>query len=338
MTEPQRYRVTLDDLDRWKPPARHGETDSYYGQQVLLSGPWHWLVTWYFWLGGVSGASYLVAVMAGWFGGDGAREIRRAGHLVSLAAIMPTPALLVVDLGRRARFHHMLRVFKPLSPMNMGAWALTVFGISSGLGAWFELAEMNLLPSPLANAGRRLPKDAVAAVGTVAGIYFSGYTGTLLAATAIPLWAGTPILGGLFMASAAATGSAAIDGTLALAGRDAPALRAPTLAALATEVALSEAYKRRLGRQAARPLRQGSTARWFRVYRGLGLALPIGLALLPSRDTRGARLAGAIGVLAGGFCLRAAILQGGHESARDPATVLAPDSAMKQVGQVGIVG
>lgn len=326
MTGSRQYRVTMDDLDRWQPPSRDGAALSYYGQQVLLSGPWHWLVTWYFWLGGISGASYLVAVLARWFGGDRARDIRRAGHLVSLAAIAPTPVLLVLDLGRRARFHHMLRVFKPLSPMNLGAWALTVFGLSSGLGAWHELAEMNVLPSPLADLGRRLPETLVDAAGTAAGIYFSGYTGTLLAATAIPLWARTPILGGLSMASAAATGSAAIDGTLALAGRGAPGLRAPTLAALVGEAALSEAYIRHLGPEVARPLRQGRNAVWFKAYRVLGLALPLLLAVAPGRDSRRSRVAGATAVLAGGFCLRAAIVQGGHLSAQDPAAVLGPDS------------
>jgi acetylornithine/succinyldiaminopimelate/putrescine aminotransferase len=40
--------------------------------------------------------------------------------------------LLVMDLGRSARFYNMLRIFKPRSPMSMGSWCLTVFG---GLGA-----------------------------------------------------------------------------------------------------------------------------------------------------------------------------------------------------------
>jgi formate-dependent nitrite reductase membrane component NrfD len=321
VTDAPRYRVTLDDLDRWTPPVRDHEAAGYYGQQVLLSGPWHWLVTWYFWLGGISGASYVVAVLARWFGGSRAKDVARAGHLVSILAIAPAPALLVLDLGRKARFHHMLRVFKPRSPMNLGAWALTLFGFTSGLSAWHELADLELLPGPLGAAGRRVPADAVAAVGATAGIYFSGYTGTLLATTAIPLWARTPMLGGLFMASAAATGSAAIDGALALAGRGATGLRVPAAATLAGEVALSEAYVRALG-PAGRPLREGRAARWFRAYRVVGLAVPIALAAAPGRDSRWSRAAAAAAVLAGGFCLRAAVVQGGHQSAADPGLVL----------------
>ena len=327
MTQAPRYKVTLDDPGRWKPPVRGGDVDGYYGQPVLLSGPWHWLVTWYFWLGGISGVSYVVAALARWFGGPRARDVARAGHLLSLAAIAPAPALLVLDLGRKARFHHMLRVFKPLSPMNMGAWALTVFGFMSGLSAWRELADMDVLPGPLAAAGRHLPADAVSVVGVSAGAYFSGYTGTLLSATAIPLWSRTPMLGGLFMASAAATGSAAVDGTLALAGRDAPGLLGPTVAALVGEAAISEAYLRALGPTAGKPLKDGPAARWFRAYRALGLAVPLALMVLPGRGSRWSRLAAAGAALAGGFCLRAAVVQGGHESARDPAAVLGADGA-----------
>ena len=322
MTQERSYKVSLGDLDRWKPPVRGDAATGYYGQPVLLAGPWHWLVTWYFWLGGISGTSYIVAVMARWFGGSRARDITRAGHLVSIVAIAPAPVLLVLDLGRKRRFHHMLRVFKPLSPMNMGAWALTVFGFMSGLSAWHELAELDVLPGRLGAAGRRLPANAVAAVGAGAGVYFSGYTGTLLAATAIPLWARTPALGGLFMASAAATGGAAVDGALALAGREAAGLRGPATAALLGEVALSEAYTRALGPDVARPLTRGRAARWFKAYRLLGLAVPITLAVAPGRASRTSRVASAAAVLAGGLCLRAAIIQGGGESAADPAAVL----------------
>ena len=46
---------------------------------------------------------------------------------LSLAA-SASPDLLILDLGRPERFVNMLRIFKPRSPMSMGAWALTLFG------------------------------------------------------------------------------------------------------------------------------------------------------------------------------------------------------------------
>ncbi|MEA2683429.1 MAG: hypothetical protein QOK05_1757 [Chloroflexota bacterium] len=319
--KPVRYGVTLEEPARWKVPARD-DGPGYYGQQVLLSGPWHWLVTWYFYLGGISGASFILAVLARWFGGTSGRDVARAGHLVSIVTIAPAPALLILDLGRRGRFHHMLRVFKPLSPMNLGAWALSLFGVASGLAAWNVLAEDRRLPGVVGTAGRHLPARALGALATPVAIYFSGYTGTLLAATAIPLWARTPTLGALFMSSAAATGTAAVEGCLAVAGRDAPQLQAPRLAALGAEAALSEAYVRGLGPDVAKPLRSGRTRNWYRAYQLVGLAAPLALGVVPGRRSRGARLAAAAATLVGGFCLRAAIVQGGHESAEDPRATL----------------
>ena len=59
-------------------------------------------------------------------------------------------------------------------------------------------------------------------------------------------------------------------------------------------------------------------------YAGAGLALPLALSLLPRtvRHRRGVRLAGAAATLAGGLCLRAAVVRGGEASALDPEAVL----------------
>ena len=45
----------------------------------------------------------------------------------------------ISDLGRPERFHHMLRVFKVTSPMNVGAWILLVNGGASNTAAVLEL-------------------------------------------------------------------------------------------------------------------------------------------------------------------------------------------------------
>ena len=43
--------------------------------------------------------------------------------------------LLIADLGRPERFHYMLRVVKPSSPMSVGTWILTAYGPGSGVAA-----------------------------------------------------------------------------------------------------------------------------------------------------------------------------------------------------------
>jgi formate-dependent nitrite reductase membrane component NrfD len=298
----------------------------YAGQPVLNAPPWHHLIIWYFFLGGISGSAYLIATLARWFGGASGRPVARAGHLVSAAAIAPAPALLILDLGRPARFHHMLRLVKPLSPMNLGSWAFAGFSAVSALGALRTLAHTAAAPLPalVRRAGRLVPELLTVPGGLVA-LFFSGYTGTLLAATAVPLWARTPLLGPLFMASSAATGGAAVQGVLAVTGEDGAALELPERAALLAEVALAGAWLHGLGPVARRPLIRGRQRTLFwGGYAGVGLALPLALSLLPAsvRHRRRVRLAGAAATLAGGMCLRTAVVRGGEASALDPEAVL----------------
>jgi formate-dependent nitrite reductase membrane component NrfD len=308
-------------------PARaRTEPAGYAGQPVLNPPPWHHLIIWYFFLGGISGCAYLIATLARWFGGAQGRAVARAGHLVSAAAIAPAPALLILDLGRPARFHHMLRLVKPLSPMNLGSWAFAAFSAASALGALRTLAHTAAAPLPalVRRAGRLVP-ELLTVPGSLVALFFSGYTGTLLAATAVPLWARTPLLGPLFMASSAATGGAAVQAALAVAGEDGSALERPEHAALLAEVAIAGSWLYRLGPVARRPLTRGrERVLFWGGYAGAGLAVPLALSLLPGtvRHRRGVRLAGAAATLAGGLCLRAAVVRGGEASALDPEAVL----------------
>src|SRR5258708_6033152 len=48
---------------------------------------------------------------------------------LALALLVIDLGLLVLDLGDKLRFHHMLRVFKPSSPMSLGTWCLTVYSL-----------------------------------------------------------------------------------------------------------------------------------------------------------------------------------------------------------------
>ena len=76
---------------------------------------------------------------------------------------------------------------------------------------------------------------------------------------------------------------------------------------------------------ARRPLTRGRQRTLFwGGYAGVGLALPLALSLLPAsvRHRRGVRLAGAAATLAGGLCLRTAVVRGGEASALDPEAVL----------------
>ncbi len=90
-------------------------------------------------------------------------------------------------------------------------------------------------------------------------------------------------------------------------------------------MALASIWLHRLGPVARRPLVHGRERGLFwGGYVGAGLAVPLGVSLLPARlrQRPAVRLAGAAATLAGGLCLRAAVVRGGEASALDPEAVL----------------
>src|SRR3712207_145710 len=183
----------------------------------------------------------------------------------------PPPPLLIMDLGRPERFYNMLRVFKPRSPMSMGAWALSVFG---GLAAASVGADL---------IGRRREAKLLGGANAIVGGYLGSYTGVLLASTAVPVWARSKLfLGPVFVATATASGAAATRLTLVAAGLPTghptrEALGRVEAGAMTAELVLSEINERRLGRLAealehGRPGRLFKTAKWL-VRAGMGLRL-----------------------------------------------------------------
>ena len=101
------------------------EFRSYYGRPIIKEPAWTIEVPWYFFTGGLAGASAPFAAAA-----PDTRNDRQASAALTVAGagIAASEPLLVSDLGRPERFHHMLRVFKPTSPMSMGSWALAAMG------------------------------------------------------------------------------------------------------------------------------------------------------------------------------------------------------------------
>jgi formate-dependent nitrite reductase membrane component NrfD len=307
---------------------------SYYGVPVIHKPHWKWLVVTYFFLGGIAGGSYAIASVAELVGGASGRRITRAGRFLSLAALLPCPLLLIFDLGRPERFLNMMRVVKLRSPMSLGTWGLTLFGGFCALSALGESARAGLLGERTAPArlGRRVPCRVVGAVGTLPAFFVSGYTGVLLAATAVPLWTRSHLLlGPLFLASALSSAAAAIALVLAAArgtSRDTLARleHLDTLTLLA-ELGLLVAVRANLGPTLARPLRRGRLGQLHRLTVGLGLLVPLALqgrALL--WRTTPSRIEAAVAslcVLAGGYLLRYVLVMAGRASADDPHATFA---------------
>jgi formate-dependent nitrite reductase membrane component NrfD len=283
-----------------------------------LKGPfikppvWTYEVPLYFWFGGMAAGSAFAALAADLAGDEWSASVARK---VAVGVVMPAPALLIADLGRPARFLNMLRIFKPRSPMNLGAWCLTAF-TAVGAGA----AGADLL-------GRRSTARGLGAVNAVLGGYLGSYTGVLLASTAVPVWARSRIfLGPIFVSTAAATGAAATRLTLVATGRRPVghptriALNRLEAGAMLAELTLSTVNERRLGR-AGRVLSEGRAGRLFRTAQGL-VAIGVALNLLGSRrvGALGQNIASAL-YLTGGLAFRFAWIEAGKASAGDDEAV-----------------
>jgi formate-dependent nitrite reductase membrane component NrfD len=180
---------------------------------LLQSSHWPFLIDVYFFLGGLAGGAFVIATIATLVDSRRYRDVVRAGYYLALAALVPCPVILIIDLGVPARFMNMMTTFNTRSPMSMGSWALAIFGICVGLAALFTLLE-DLRGRDFSNL-----KVVVGAIGGVFGFFVAAYPGVLLGATARPLWTNGHALGALFLAVGASTAAAAIALVLVLFGR-----------------------------------------------------------------------------------------------------------------------
>lgn len=311
--------------------AEGAKPTTYYGRPMIKKPTWSWYIPFYFFLGGIASGVAFIGALAEFFGGAEHRTtVRHARYLaVILAAICPI--LLIVDLGRPTRFHHMLRVFKFASPLNLGTWILSGFGLLSGLQAARQAAEDNVVLRHDRGPGRwitLLPSGPITVLHGIFGMALGGYTGTLLAVTAIPLWAAAGILlGPLFLAASATSGAAALvlAGTLTRrqsrqARKD---IQVVANVASAIQLGLAAGHEAFVPKRINEPLRKGT---WGRVFRfgavGGGLFLPALLRFLAwiggERSERIFSTAAATFTLLGTAAERFAIVEAGKLSADDP--------------------
>ena len=182
----------------------------YLAAEHFVRAPqWLWYILFYFFFAGLAGGSYAVATLLRLSGDRRDEAAARIGFLIAGPVTAICPVLLTIDLGVSwDRFWHMLvnvtpgdssLNFKYWSPMSVGVWALTVFGVFvaiSFLDAWkpFIPVAVNRVFNVL---------------GALVGIYVASYTGVLISVSNQPVWSDTWALGGLFLASGL-SGSAAL--------------------------------------------------------------------------------------------------------------------------------
>lgn len=183
-------------------------------QHFVGAPDWTWYILPYFFLAGLAGGSYFLAVFLRHWGTPADEPVARLGFYAALPPVLIAPILLTLDLTKPERFWHMLinttpgefgPSFNSGTPMSVGVWGLlvaTVFGLVSFADT---LVRDGKLRHPLGGRLARLMEGPAGKAWNMAGavvfLFIAGYTGVLLAVSNQPVWSDTWALGGLFLAS-----------------------------------------------------------------------------------------------------------------------------------------
>ena len=283
------------------------EFRSYYGRPIIKAPVWkNPDVPLYLFLGGLAATSAGLGAMGG---ATDRPTLRRTGRLAAFGGAAGGTVFLVHDLHRPQRFLHMLRVFKPTSPLSVGTWILAPFATVAALAAGSELTGL------LRRSG-----DAAGAVSAVIGPALGTYTAVLFSNTAVPTWHEAhrelPIV---FAGSAAAAGGGM--GLIGASVRDnVPAARLAVAGAL-VELAAGEYMERRLG-LLGDVYRKGRAHTLMRASKAC-LALG-GVGAIVGRRRRWSAALSGLALMAGSALTRFGVFDAGIASAKDPAHIVVP--------------
>jgi hypothetical protein len=295
------------------------EFQSYYGRPVLKSPVWTHDIAVYLFTGGLAAGSSMLAAGAD---ATGAEALRRAGRVTSLAALGASTFFLIKDLGRPERFHHMLRVAKPTSPMSVGTWVLSAFGGLAGAAAVSEAAVLLPADGPLGLIRRSAaPLGGLAGYGAAAlAPALATYTAVLFADTAVPSWHAVYEELPFVFAGSALAASAGAGMVLAPISQTRAARR---LAVAGAVVELAAGHRMEHGHGlVSEPYRIDSAGKKLRLARGLTVTGAVA-SLVAGRSRVASALAGAC-LLAGSALTRFGVFEAGVASTKDPKYVVVP--------------
>jgi hypothetical protein len=183
--------------------APRGTAAAYADRLVTKTPNWHGLVVLDVLFNNLSTGLFLVASLGELAAPAHFKPLAEVAYPIALLLMVADLVCLVLDLGDPWRFHHMLRVWKPSSPMSLGTWCLTAFALPLT-----ALTAMSLLPG-----GEAVPQ-AIRTLTLVAGIMLAVgvalYKGVLFSTTAQAGWCDARWLGGYLSNSALMLGSATL--------------------------------------------------------------------------------------------------------------------------------
>ena len=280
---------------------------TYYDRPLLKRPVWKLYIPTYYFAGGAAGSALVLGAAAQLKGSAELKGLIRHARWTGVIGSSVGAVLLILDLGRPMRFINMMRVFRPTSPMNMGAWILAGTPPAAIAAALFSHSD----------AFRVLGEMAGYKSGLL-GLALSTYTGVLVANSAIPVWQESrrvlPLLFGASAMSAA--------GSILNCFDDKPhamsIVRNYAIAGGIGELAASSVMECQASRitRVGRPLRCGVSGALWRTA-GVLTAAAVVTNLLPGNSKKKRIVAGICGAL-GSLALRFAVHYAGEASARDP--------------------
>lgn len=198
----------------------------YFYPNELGTPGWHWAIMIYFFVAGIAIGSYIFAAFGQLLGSRTEREYSISGYLLVMPLMIVSGLMLILDLrvpDKFIKFFHMMwnprdgaLMFKPVSVMSVGSWAILLFSIISALSFVYAIIRLKNLDAKnslirfLVNLHEGPIRNIYLPIGVLTAGYIGTYTGILLTTTQWPLWSATSLIPALFLASGISTGLAAI--------------------------------------------------------------------------------------------------------------------------------
>jgi Polysulphide reductase, NrfD len=203
----------------------------YLSQDITKVPGWHGLVAWDLLFNNLTTGLFLFAAVGELAAPDLLGPVAKLAYPVALVFLLTDLLMLVADLGDPLRFHHMLRVFKPSSPMSLGTWSLTVYSLPLTLIVAIEAAQvLHLLPTE-STALEWVRRSAVV-FGLLPGFGSLAYKGVLFSTCSQPGWKDARWLGGWMANSALLLGCAQLLAVSILTGHERATAALRTVAAV----------------------------------------------------------------------------------------------------------
>ncbi len=191
---------------------RGGSVSGYVNLPVTKAPAWHGTIAWDALLNGMATGLFMAGGVSELAAPAIFTPVAIVAYPVALVLLLIDLGLLVSDLGDPLRFHHMLRIFKPRSPMSVGTWCLSIFSLPLTAAAGLSL---------LSEIGINFEWARILAVivGLPFGFGSAAYKGVLLSTNAQPGWRDARWMGGYLTNSAILIGCAELLLLSALIGR-----------------------------------------------------------------------------------------------------------------------